>query len=578
MSCAHTRNQHAPNPNEHLSGGHLARSVIALDGLPFDQRAARSERILLEPGDYVLGRAGDCEVSLDHEGVSRRHASISFREGRWFISDLSSRNGVSVNGIRVRDQSLVEIIDGDLLSIGPLTARVVSPHNTRLARGSTIEVVDDRCGQHKPRIIGEELEVPLAREQLETLFGAIEALSGVPNEAACQQALTSRLVGASGFHRVVVVRVEGDSDRVEAIAKAGDRAEAPLSRTLLFEAVRARQAVSMRVASSIAFTESMVASGAGEAICVPFGCQGEPSLYLYADRVGGREVEQGELAFVIAMARVGELALANIMRRTLEAHQERHLAEVASARAVQERILPAEKGVAGSVAYALRSIPGAGVAGDLADVVAIDAHRTAVFLGDVAGKGIAAGMLMATTQATVRALLERGVTPVDTLLATNAHLCRHTSLNEFVTLWLAIIDSRANEIEIVDAGHGFALRTDANGCVEYLRVQGMPPLGIVPDAHVSSTRLPLRPGDAFVVYSDGLTELRNAQGQPLTDEGVMDALHSAGPRARAFCLATQVLAHAETHAQGAPDGRDDLTILIFEVACEEADRTAPDRT
>ena len=101
----------------------MAYLVITLNGTQIGRHELR--------GEAVVGRATDCEVWINDNGVSRRHAKIELRpDGRWFVYDLKSRNGVFLRDVQVFDQILS---DGDVLKIGP--ARImfheVGVHNDR---------------------------------------------------------------------------------------------------------------------------------------------------------------------------------------------------------------------------------------------------------------------------------------------------------------------------------------------------------------------------------------------------------------------------------------------------------------
>ena len=101
------------------------------------------------------------------------------------------------------------------------------------------------------------------------------------------------------------------------------------------------------------------------------------------------------------------LALSNLKRVDLEHRQRRLEEEVQAAREAQLLILPPEHGVVGGIEYAMRMRPGQFVAGDLFEVIALDEHRTAVCIGDVAGHGVDAGVLMAASQSHLNAALQQ---------------------------------------------------------------------------------------------------------------------------------------------------------------------------
>src|SRR5262249_19080875 len=158
---------------------------------------------------------------------------------------------------------------------------------------------------------------------------------------------------------------------------------------------------------------------------------------LYLDARGThRDVAPDAAAFCQVIARLCGLALSNLKRVELEQRQ-RHLeAEVQAAREAQLLILPPEHGVVGSVQYAMRMRPGHFVAGDLFDVLELDEHRVAVSIGDVAGHGVGAAVLMAASQSHLSAALQRHRDPAIAIAEVNRYLTERSTPHRFVSLWV----------------------------------------------------------------------------------------------------------------------------------------------
>jgi sigma-B regulation protein RsbU (phosphoserine phosphatase) len=185
--------------------------------------------------------------------------------------------------------------------------------------------------------------------------------------------------------------------------------------------------------------------------------------------------------------------------------------EIAIARQVQLALLPSRDPVIEGYALWSHTRPANDVGGDLVDYLEAPAHgRLGVALGDVAGKGLGAALLMAKLQATLRAVAP-GATGLDELGARlNAVLCRDGLDNRFATLVYAELPDRGGgSIALLNAGHNPPLVVRAGGAVIPLGPDGVP-LGMFPESTYTVTRLELEPGDLLILYSDGLVEARNA--------------------------------------------------------------------
>ena len=198
-------------------------------------------------------------------------------------------------------------------------------------------------------------------------------------------------------------------------------------------------------------------------------------------------------------------------------------------------IMPADSASISGVRYAMRMKPGRMVAGDLFDVVPLDENRVAIFLGDVAGKGISAAILMATAQTHLSICLRQHADPAKALAMTNQHICAHAASNKFISLFLGVFDARSATLSYVDAGHGYWLLAHADGSVLRGSVPGEGagdqggggiPLGIDPEFPFTSRTITLPKGSRLVVFSDGVAEQPGPEGEQFSVERAIAALSS----------------------------------------------------
>jgi sigma-B regulation protein RsbU (phosphoserine phosphatase) len=189
--------------------------------------------------------------------------------------------------------------------------------------------------------------------------------------------------------------------------------------------------------------------------------------------------------------------------------------ELTIAREVQTQLfprsLPAMAGFElGAVCHAARI-----VSGDYYDCLQLDAHRVAIAVADISGKGISAALLMASLNAALRSLVlsdgEPGVDPAALAQRLNRHLLLNTSDDRYATFFFAVYDSSTRRLDYTNAGHlpPFFINGDR---VERLDCGG-PVIGLLDNCVYERASIEVQPGSLLVAYSDGMTEPENAYGE-----------------------------------------------------------------
>lgn len=180
-------------------------------------------------------------------------------------------------------------------------------------------------------------------------------------------------------------------------------------------------------------------------------------------------------------------------------------------------------------------------------------------LGDIAGKGLPAGMWFTNLIGMIRVRFESHGDPAATLAAVNRDLLRTGLELPLTTLFLARLNSKTGEIAYCNAGHPPALLLRANGRLEDLRVGG-PLLGALAEAAFLNGKTRLKPGDTLLGYSDGITECRNAIGAEFGADRLLAAAQLARDSGAAATLFS-VLGAAEDFA-GSQPREDDLALMV----------------
>ena len=200
------------------------------------------------------------------------------------------------------------------------------------------------------------------------------------------------------------------------------------------------------------------------------------------------------------------------------------------------------------------------VAGDLVDVFALDEHRCAVILGDIAGAGVGAGFLMASVQAYLHAELLETHDPAISARRCNQYVSR-VGGGRFATAWIGVVDSRTRRIRYVDAGHGHGRHMRRDGMPYKFEGRGAIPIGIDAGAHFESEELPLDSSERLILYSDGIAEIRGHDGETF-EPRVLDQILRRGGLPQADVAA--VIAGVELFAGGSMPS-DDASILAFDI-------------
>lgn len=553
--------------------------------LPIAGPAIEPFELVHTPGGLVLGRgeAAQLKLPVNAEKVSRAHCRFSFVDGQWTVTD-SSRWGTFVNGIRLTAGQAVALRDGDTVRIAPWTFgfSLLPPQQ----RGVTLP--DDTAGAADIRAVDDQSARQLGNLLVDLLTTSTERLYAARSERELAEALLDLALRGTGMTTGAVLKVIDFTGRVEPIAARqapGTAGQALYSRSLVNRA-RSGQVAELRVdAIGGQLGESVLQMKIAAAICAPL-LVGESSvpagerdvaalLYLDSRGVGaGNPTTQHNAAgFVMALARIGSLALANLKRiDMLDRERQREHDEKAAAEA-QRLILPSREGRVGGFRYVGESRPGQSVGGDFFDVVPLGEHRLAVALGDVTGKGVPASVLMTASFGFLHSLLESGhdVAAAARMLTRFLHPRRPAS--RFVTLWMGVFDLGQRTLTYVDCGHGWAALQHADGRFESLDSGGGLPIGINDDWDYTAVTVPLSPGSRAVIVSDGFVEqfgiVVDASGRPLREqfgmEGVRTALRSSAGQAGSDSAPPdelKALFDAVVAFAGTPQLSDDATAIL----------------
>jgi serine phosphatase RsbU (regulator of sigma subunit) len=230
------------------------------------------------------------------------------------------------------------------------------------------------------------------------------------------------------------------------------------------------------------------------------------------------------------------------------------------AREIQQAMLPRGAFHAPGLEAFGMTRPANTVGGDFYDILPLPDGRVMLALGDVAGKGSPASLLMALLLAMMRTLVDEGLESAALADRLNIQIVKHAPRSRFVTLFVGTFDPVTGEFVYVNAGQNPPLLRRADGSYERLRAGGMA-LGMFEQATYLAGTTELRVGDVIVMYSDGITEAEDGAGEPFDEVGLQRILDgSSWGSAKELAWATFAAVEQHTEQRRL---LDDLTILAI---------------
>jgi len=224
------------------------------------------------------------------------------------------------------------------------------------------------------------------------------------------------------------------------------------------------------------------------------------------------------------------------------------------------KIFPTKEEAPGIELFA-RLDPAKEVSGDLYDFFPIENGKMCFVVGDVSGKGIAAGIFMAVTRTLIRATAVAGRSPLEILTKVNAQLAKENQASLFVTMILGIVDTKTGRMVYGQGGHNPPIRVPLKGKPSYEPPGGMP-LGVFDDAKFGERELVLEKGETLLVYTDGVTEAMNL-AKDLFGEDRLERAVEGGAVLSAEKLTERVVEKVEEFV-GEAERSDDITMLAIQ--------------
>jgi serine phosphatase RsbU (regulator of sigma subunit) len=498
--------------------------------------AVPGTRFELESDRAVIGRSAECEVPLDVPAVSRRHAAILRDHGRFFVEDLQSRNGTFVNDQKVVDRTPLR--DGDHLVICDQEFRFHSGHGPAildpidsLAATDIAELIDDSTEVNRASVMatfdvsGGSASWRLSAKPEVKLAALLEISNNLGKTLSVQEILPKILdslfkIFVQADRGFVVMRPKADGPLVPVAVKSrrpGDDERMRLSRTIIEEAMKSRKAMLSADAASderFGMAQSIADFSIRSMICAPMiGGDGQPLGVIQIDTLNQRaRFTDEDLEVLAGVASQAAVALDNATMHEQVVAQRALQRDLELARRMQRTLLPSKPPQVPGYFFFDYYQAARQVGGDYYDYVPLPGGRFAVIVGDVAGKGVPAALMMARLSADVRFSLASEEDPAKAIQQINEGFAHHDWQDRFVTMIAAVVNPRTNELTIVNAGHMAPLLRRSGGSVGEIgeEAAGLP-LGVAEGYEYQSQTQPLEPGDMVTIFTDGFSEAMNGE-------------------------------------------------------------------
>lgn len=404
-----------------------------------------------------------------------------------------------------------------------------------------------------------------ANRRIRMLVNSLREVSSTTDPAELLSTMVDRAIGLVGAERGMLFTMEDDGRATLRVARDAEGTDLPqdgrFSHNVVESVMRTGKAVHEK--TDVDLSQSMVDLNIMSVMCVPLTAQDERLGVLYVDtRSDEARFDKSTLRFFEAFADM--LAILWNTNRAMEARLEaqRMTQDLELAKRIQSDLVPEKPLHAEGYSMCGRVMPATETGGDYFDFFFTRDGRIAMALGDVTGHGIGAALIMAAARAYLRASCQSSSEPDTILRRVNRALSADIADELFMSMFLCVLDPETSDFVYANAGqtNPVLVRGDS-GEIEEFHVTGM--ALAVDDAADYETRGPfkLRPGDTVVMFSDGLTELRQGDEMYGYERVTQSILRHASGTAEE--IMEGVFADALAWAEGADEPLDDLTVAVL---------------
>jgi serine phosphatase RsbU (regulator of sigma subunit)/pSer/pThr/pTyr-binding forkhead associated (FHA) protein len=541
----------------------------------------KEQRLSLDRDLTVIGRdTHGCDIWLappgpghldKQESISRRHAVITREGTAYYIadgngSDRPSRNHTEVNGVRVELPDRKRLKHGDVITICYYELVFQDDMPTPIADPDPSSSIDATLSPHHSSVV----EVQ-SGQKLRTLLEISNQLSRTRDLESLLPTVVEILLRLfPQANRAFLILKDEQTGALDPRAFQGrqpeDAAECRFSASIVQRCLQAVEGVLVnnpgkQFPEAGSISELSVRSALGAPLWLEKGKA--IGLLLLDSRQPKRPFTEDDLNLLVGVANQVSIAFANAQHHRDVLVWEHHKQDLAFARDVVKSFLPDQLPAISGYEFFVSYEAALTVGGDYYDFIPLPEQRLAILVGDVAGKGVAAALVMARFSALVQACLHSepdAALAVRRLNELTQSLCR---TDRFITLLLLVLDPMAHVVTVINAGHPAPILVrQANGTLE----DGMPiseigpPLAIAAGYEYRSHQFCLHLGDTVALFTDGVPDAADHHERRLEVKGLRALL--CGGRAAPREMGERILRGVEQHVAGCRQF-DDMTLVCF---------------
>ncbi len=530
----------------------------------------------------TIGRSARSDICIPDAFASRLHAEVRQEGDSFWLLDLGSANGTRLNGAQVT--ASLPLYSGGEIQIGEtkirfesdletpkyVSATLIADTTDKLDPSNTISLdsrryptaeILDSSSSSRTDLLGLISKVGVALLSSSGLDDTLNQVASLVFEAVPAERVVIMLRHQkSGVDEmeIKVARVRGSDEPI---------GEVRISRAIMNEVIENGKSVLTSDAQQDPrfASQTIVLQGIRSVLAVPLAVD-ERHVFglIYADSPTHQKTFSSEhLDILTTLASVASIRVENASLLDERINRERMERELALATEIQQRLQPSEPPSIEGYEFQGISFACYEIGGDYYDFIEREDGKMVIALGDVSGKGTAAALLMSSLHAAIHAQVA-ACAPIDkTVASINEYLVESTPANRFVTLFIAELDPAGSDLTFINAGHNPPIVARADGAIEQLAAGGLP-LGLLPMADYEVGTAKLSPGDALVIYSDGVSEANNLQEEEFGIERLSEVIRANVDRSAA-AIRDKVESALSSFTGTAP-ANDDITLVIVKKA------------
>jgi len=438
----------------------------------------------LDQDRITLGRSSANQLCYpDDAGLSRQHLALTVEQGQWHVEDLGSKNGTLLNGKRIEQR--MPFRSGDRISAGHLT--IEFPDVARPS-AKTVEFVDHAQSVSNSSttvvasldaVLGPQIDDPnktyvmQGSPQMRALIRAGRELAGHRPLEELFHVILDLSVDAVCAGRGVLMTLENNELRVRANRGEGFK----ISNTVRDRVLKEKASLLVRDAQldqALRGQMSIVQQKVRSMIAVPLQTNDRVIGLIYVDSPHLiREFSREDLNLLTVMANVAAIRIEHARLNEIEEAERAMAKDMQQAALIQQGLLPSEPPSLPELDIAGKTTACRTVGGDYYDFLVFPDRRVGLLVGDVAGKGMPAALMMSSLQARVHVLFEDAADLAHKITRLNKAVCSNCPDNRFITFFMAIVDPSTGELVYTNAGHNPPIVIRADKTIDKLRGGGV---------------------------------------------------------------------------------------------------------